>query len=177
MATRVSRCARAYRRPTSSARAEPRAGGSIARASNKGKTQKQMDWSAPGAIEGAVAALVAAGYAAWTVERAVCRGVAPKRRAFASGARPPQTFPFGPFQPSQRANPTGFSVYRGGVKAKKSKSYSCPHVGSDLYDWNKVDADGKPVTKTCSHKGFSSPSQLVSHIACHLVRTGRVGSS
>ena len=59
----------------------------------------------------------------------------------------------------------------------KIMPYPCPHLGSDLFDWNKVDADGKPVTKTCVHRGFATPAELVRHIACHLVRTGRVGSA
>ena len=62
-------------------------------------------------------------------------------------------------------------MYRGGVKARENPRYPCPRKGSLLFDWNKTDASGKPVTKTCDHRGFKSPGDLVRHIACHLVRT------
>ena len=57
-------------------RAGIRIGVVIARTSTKGTTRTVTDWSLTGAIEGAVAELVAAGYKAWSVKRAVCR-VAP----------------------------------------------------------------------------------------------------
>jgi hypothetical protein len=62
-------------------------------------------------------------------------------------------------------------MYRGVVKAKLNPSYPCPRKGTLLFDWMKTDASGKPVTKTCDHRGFTKPCDLVRHIACHLVRT------
>lgn len=62
-------------------------------------------------------------------------------------------------------------MYRGKFKANQKPCYPCPRLGSLLFDWNKTDDSGKPVTKTCAHRGFTTPIDLVRHIACHLVRT------
>ena len=56
-------------------------------------------------------------------------------------------------------------MYRGKFKANQKPCYPCPRLGSLLFDWNKTDDSGKPVTKTCAHRGFTTPIALVRHIA------------